>query len=276
LVHADGEIATAQAANALEAGMILSTLSSQLLEDVASSTQSTKWFQLYFQSEQADTLSLVRRAEVAGYQALVVTLDTPIQSISVGAQRLGFTLPDDAQPINLKKHGAASTVVLEADDSIIFQGMMREAPTWSDLTWLQANTSLPIIVKGVVHPKDIDRLLGMHINGLIISNHGGRALDSMPATLDLLPNIRAQVGDDFPLLLDGGVTSGYDVFKAIALGANAVCIGRLQIYALAVNGAQGVAHMLKLMRDELELCMALTGCPTIAEINQDVIYSQGK
>jgi 4-hydroxymandelate oxidase len=153
---------------------------------------------------------------------------------------------------------------------------MREAPTWSDLTWLQANTSLPIIVKGVVHPKDIDRLLDMHINGLIISNHGGRALDSMPATLDLLPNIRAQVGDDFPLLLDGGVTSGYDVFKAIALGANAVCIGRLQIYALAVNGAQGVAHMLKLMRDELELCMALTGCPTIADINQDVIYSQGK
>lgn len=274
LVHPQGEVATAQAADALEAGMIASTLSSVSLEDIANNTQSPKWFQLYFQSRKEDTLNLVKRAEQAGYQAIVVTLDTPIQSISKGAQRLAFQLPAHAQPINLAHQQAPKQVTLDANQSIIFQGMMREAPLLQDIAWLKTQTTLPILIKGAMHPKDIDALLALQIDGIIVSNHGGRALDSTPASLSLLTRIREQVGDDFPLLLDGGVRSGYDVFKAIALGADAVCIGRLQVYALAVCGAKGVAHLLKLLRDELELCMALTGCPTIQDINQDAIFTK--
>jgi 4-hydroxymandelate oxidase len=274
LVHPQGEVATAQAADALEAGMIASTLSSVSLEEIASNTQSTKWFQLYFQSRKEDSLQLVRRAEKAGYQAIVVTLDTPIQSISKGAQKLAFQLPEDVKPINLSSQQPAEKVVLEQNQSVIFQGMMREAPLTDDIQWLKAQTNLPVLIKGVMHPKDIAQLLAINIDGIIVSNHGGRGLDSTPAALNLLPIIRAQVGKDFPLLLDGGVRSGYDVFKAIALGANVVCIGRLQVYALAVCGAKGVAHLLKLLRDELELCMALTGCPTISDINQDAIFNK--
>lgn len=275
LVHSQGEVATAQAANALEAGMIVSALSSVPLEDIAQNTQSTKWFQLYFQSRKEDTLNLVRRAEQAGYQAIVVTLDTPIQSMSKGAQQSGFQLPADAQPANLAHQQPPAQVALEQHQSIIFQGMMREAPLLADIEWLKAQTQLPILVKGVMHPQDIADLLALNIDGMIVSNHGGRALDGTPAALNLLPMMREQVGADFPLLFDGGIRSGSDAFKAIALGANAVCIGRLQVYALAVCGAKGVAHLLKLLRDELELCMALTGCPTIQDINQDIIFAKG-
>lgn len=274
LVHSKGEVATAQAADALEAGMIASTLSSVPLEDIANNTQAAKWFQLYFQSRKEDSLGLIRRAEQAGYQAIVVTLDTPIQTLSKGAQKLGFQLPADAQPINLANQQTSEQVTLKQHQSVIFQGMMREAPLLQDIEWLKTQTKLPILVKGVMHPKDIAQLLALNIDGIIVSNHGGRALDGTPSALSLLPTIRAQVGQDLPLLFDGGVRSGSDVFKAIALGANAVCIGRLQMYALAVCGAKGVAHLLKLLRDELELCMALTGCPTVQAINQDVILSK--
>lgn len=274
LVYPQGEIATAKAADALEAGMIASTLSSVSLEDIASNTQSTKWFQLYFQSRKEDSLQLVRRAEQAGYQAIVVTLDTPIQSISRGAQKLAFQLPEDAKPINLSSQQPIEQVALAENQSVIFQGMMCEAPLIDDIKWLKTQTTLPVLIKGVMHPKDIAALLAINVDGIIVSNHGGRALDSTPAALNLLPTIRAQVGDGFPLLLDGGVRSGCDVFKAIALGANAVCIGRLQVYALAVCGAKGVAHLLKLLRDELEICMALTGCPTISDINQDAVFNK--
>ncbi|MGJ8618909.1 MAG: alpha-hydroxy acid oxidase [Methylophilaceae bacterium] len=276
LVHPEGEIATAQAANALEAGMIASTLSSASLEEIAKNTQAAKWFQLYFQSRKNDTLQLIKRAEQAGYQAIVVTVDAPVQTISKGAQTLGFQLTADAQPINLAKQQPIEQVVLDTHQSVIFQGMMREAPLVADIAWLKSQTKLPVLIKGVMHPQDIAQLLALNIDGIIVSNHGGRALDATPATLCLLPIIRAQVGKDFPLLLDGGIRSGYDVFKAIALGADAICIGRLQVYALAVCGAKGVAHLLKMLRDELELCMALTGCPTISDISQDAIFKKGQ
>lgn len=275
LVHPLGEVATAQAAEALEAGMIASTLSSVTLEDIASNTQSTKWFQLYYQSRREDTLQLVRRAEQAGYQAIVVTLDTAIQSISKRAQQLAFQLPQDAQPINLAQQQPPEKIALAPHQSVIFQGMMQEAPSLADIEWLKVQTTLPVLVKGVAHAQDIAELTALGIDGLIVSNHGGRALDGTPAALNMLPIIRAQVGADFPLLFDSGVRSGSDVFKAIALGADVVCIGRLQMYALAVSGAKGVAHLLKLLRDELEVCMALTGCPTIADINQNSLFQKG-
>ncbi len=274
LVHPMGEIATAQAANAFEAGMIVSTLCSKPFVEVANATDQTKWFQLYFQQTRALTKVPLDKAIQAGFEAIVVTLDTPIQRPSKRAQAANFVLPNHAAPANLAPQPSTRTVGIANDESMIFQGLMNAAPTLADIAWLKDYTDLPIIIKGVLAPDEIDQLLALGVAGLIVSNHGGRALDGTPATLQLLPTIRKQVGDQFPLLFDSGIRSGDDAFKALALGADAVCIGRLQMYALAANGAHGVAHLLKLLRDELELCMALTGCPTISDIDDSRVIQE--
>ncbi|MVF14728.1 alpha-hydroxy-acid oxidizing protein [Ketobacter sp. MCCC 1A13808] len=271
LVHPDGELASARAADALESGMISSTLSSYSLEEIATETSGHKWFQLYFQPGKADTLDLVRRAERSGYDTLVVTLDVPVRSGNRRAQAAGFVMPAHVQAVNLKHHSIPPQVSLNPDQSVIFQGIMSEAPTWSDLQWLIEETTLPVVVKGILNPMDACQAIACGASGVIVSNHGGRALDGVPSTLESLPAIREALGDGVAVLLDGGIRSGSDVFKAIALGADAVLIGRLPIYALAVAGAIGVAHLLRLFRDELELCMALTGCTTLEEINESCL-----
>lgn len=271
LAHPAGEIDTARAARAMDACMVCSTLSSCLLEDVAHAAGTHKWFQLYFQTNRDDTRNLLARAEAAGFGAIVVTLDASIQVPSARALQAGFRMPPDCVAVNLQATNAGETIELAPDDSRIFQGAMRTAPTWSDLTWLMAETSLPVWVKGVLHPDDALALKAAGVAGIVVSNHGGRSLDGAPASLAVLPAIRAAVGDEYPLLLDGGIRSGADIFKALALGANALLVGRLQMYALSVAGALGVAHMIKLLREELEICMAQAGCATLAEINSDTL-----
>jgi isopentenyl diphosphate isomerase/L-lactate dehydrogenase-like FMN-dependent dehydrogenase len=266
LAHPQGEIDTARAAQATDTCMVVSTLSSTAMEDIAGPR---RWFQLYFQPRRDDTLSLVGRAEAAGYQAIVVTLDASIQTASARALRAGFRMPEQCVAANLRGQGAPAPIELGEHDSRIFQGAMRDAPTWEDLAWLMTQTVLPVWVKGVLHPDDAVALRDIGVAGLVVSNHGGRSLDGAPASLDALPAIRAALGDSFPLLFDGGIRSGSDIFKALALGADAVMIGRLQLYALAVAGALGVAHMIKLLREELEVCMALAGCATLGQIGPD-------
>ncbi|MES2039440.1 MAG: alpha-hydroxy acid oxidase [Pseudomonadota bacterium] len=271
LAHPAGEIDTARAAHATDSCMICSTLSSSFLEDVAQAAGPHKWFQLYFQTKRDDTRALLARAEVAGYSAIVLTLDASIQVASARAMEAGFRMPADCVAVNLQTTNAGAPVELAADDSRIFQGLMHAAPTWPDFAWLMAETSLPIWVKGVLHPDDALALKAAGVAGIVVSNHGGRSLDGAPASLSVLPAIRAAVGDDFPLLLDGGIRSGNDIFKALALGADAVLVGRLQMYALSVAGALGVAHMIKLLREELEICMAQAGCATLDDIDSGAL-----
>ncbi|HEY6644304.1 alpha-hydroxy acid oxidase [Povalibacter sp.] len=274
LVHPGAEVETARAAAATDSCIVSSTLSSCTLEEIARAAGSNKWFQLYFQAQRDVTADLLRRAQVAGYGAIVATLDAPIQVPSLRSQRAGFQMPDHCVAANLSEYAPAEPVRPEPGLSRIFQGLMRSAPTWRDVDWLLAQTSLPVWVKGVLHPQDALDLKARGVAGLIVSNHGGRALDGAPASLHALPQIRAAVGDDLPVLFDSGIRSGTDIFKALALGADAVLIGRLQMYALSVAGALGVAHMIKLLREELEICMALAGCTTLADICQATVLPQ--
>lgn len=283
LVHPDGERETARGADALEAGLVTSTLASCPLEDIAALHGGLRWFQLYFQPQRAATLELVRRAEACGYSAIMVTLDASIQATNRRAQRAGFVFPREVAAVNVPPNRPTHTdqppVALTPDQSAIFQGAMKQAPGWQDLEWLLQSTELPVLVKGVMHPDDARRLMALNVSGrrlqgLVVSNHGGRALDGVPSPLRVLADLRLAVGDQVPLLMDGGIRSGYDAFKALALGANAVMIGRPQLYGLAVAGALGVAHILRILRDELELCMALAGCPTLASIGPHCLLSK--
>lgn len=274
LAHPQGEIEVARGAAATDSGFVLSTLAGRTLEDLAVHAGEERWFQLYFQSERRHTLDLVQRAEAAGYRVLVVTLDTAIKLPSLRAQRAGFTMPAAVVAANLANYPEAAGRTIERGQSRVFQGVMAQAPSWADLDWLLAQTRLPVVVKGVLHPQDALQMKKRGVAGLVVSNHGGRSLDGVPASLAVLPAIRAAVGDDYPLLLDSGIRSGGDVFKALALGADAVLIGRLQTYALAVAGALGVAHLLRLLREELEVCMAQAGCATLADIGPAMIFRQ--
>ena len=265
LVHAAGEVDTARAAHAVDSCLIASTLASCTLEEIARAAGPQRWFQLYFQPNREATLDLLRRAEAAGYSAIVVTLDAPIQVASHGALNLQFQMPAECVPANLLAYPAADAP--SHGPSRIFQGVMRAAPTMKDVAWLLRKTTLPVWVKGVLHPDDAVAVQDADAAGIVVSNHGGRGLDGAPASLDCLAAIRAEVGPDYPLLFDGGIGAGADIFKALALGADAVAVGRLQLYALHVAGALGVAHMLRLLLEELEVCMALAGCANIDEID---------
>lgn len=267
LVHPAGETDTARAAHAADSCLIASTLSTCTLEEIARSAGPQRWFQLYLQPTREATADLLRRAQAAGYRAIVITLDAPIQVASLGALSLQFALPPECVAANLQGYVSPSVhAPADAGASRIFQGVMRAAPTRADLAWVIEQSALPVWVKGVLHHDDARALADAGVAGLVVSNHGGRSLDGAPASLDCLAAIRAAAGPGFPLLFDGGIRCGADAFKALALGANAVALGRLQLYALHVAGALGVAHMLKLLLEELEVCMALAGCATIADI----------
>ena len=268
LFHADGEGATALAAAAMAANMVVSTLASTSIEEIAENAGSL-WFQLYWQGDRQQSLALVRRAEAAGYRAIVLTVDAPLAGIRNREQRAGFCLPPGVAAVNVP--GGVGLPVPGPGDNPIFDGVMAAAPRWDDVAWLLGETRLPLLLKGILHPADARQAQALGVHGLVVSNHGGRVLDTVPATLDVLPAIRAAVGPDLPLVLDGGIQRGSDVFKAIALGANAVMVGRAYVHALAVAGALGVAHLLRTLREELEATMALCGCRTLADIGPESV-----
>jgi isopentenyl diphosphate isomerase/L-lactate dehydrogenase-like FMN-dependent dehydrogenase len=246
LAHKNGEIATAQACEATDTLMVASTLSSYTMEDISKNVGSHKWFQLYLQDNFEDTLKLIKRAENSGYKAIVLTVDASVQLPSI-------------------------TETIDEQKSEVFRIFAKNVINKEIIKKIKEFTSLPLLIKGVLNPNDALALKELGVEGLIVSNHGGRTLDGVPASLVMLAKIRQAVGDDFCLLFDSGIRSGDDAFKAIALGANAVLIGRLQVYALCVAGALGVAHMIKLLRQEFELSMALTGANSIEDIKESLL-----
>jgi isopentenyl diphosphate isomerase/L-lactate dehydrogenase-like FMN-dependent dehydrogenase len=270
LAHPKGELETARGALAADTPLMLSTLASYSIEEVAHVSGGEKWFQLYLQPSEAASLDLMRRAKAAGYEKLVVTLDAPISPVSIRAQRAGFDI-QAPRPVNLREYPIPPLASVKPGESRVFQSLMAQAPTWKSVEWLLKHSPLPVWIKGVLHPADAQRLKALGVEGLVVSNHGGRVLDGAPASLTQLPKIREAVGAQFPLLVDSGIRSGSDIFKAIALGADGVLIGRLQVYALAVAGGLGVAHVIKLLREELEMSMALAGCASLDDITQECL-----
>ncbi len=276
LAHPQGELASVLGASAIKVPMVVSTQASVALEDIAQAAQTPLWFQLYLQPLREHTLRLVRRAEAAGYRAIVLTLDAPVNGVRNREQRAGFQLPPGIDAPNLRDLPAPSLPQAHAGESALFgKGMLDTAPTWDDLGWLRASTRLPLIVKGITSPLDAVQAIDHGVDGIVVSNHGGRVLDGQPATIDALPAVAAAVAQRVPLLLDGGIRRGTDILKALALGATAVMIGRPYVYGLAAAGAVGVVHVVHMLRTELEIAMALTGCKTLADITPAVIWQRG-
>lgn len=270
LFHPQGELAVAQACNLTEAVFSVSSLATTPIETLAANTSAPLWFQLYIQPSRAATEQMVRRAEAAGCRALLVTVDAPLGGIRNREQRAGFALPAHLRAENLPDD---TSLPIPPGGSAVFDQAMRHAPAWQDIEWLVALTTLPVFVKGILHPDDAARAVSAGAAGIVVSNHGGRVLDTAPATLHALPAIAARLNGAVPILFDSGVRRGSDAFKAIALGAAAVLVGRPYIHALSVAGALGVAHLLRTLREELEITMALMGCATLADITPDHLWN---
>lgn len=271
LAHPEGELATARGAGAGQALMTLSTLASTTLEDVAHAATGPLWFQLYVQKDKGYTAELVRRAEDAGYKALVITVDTPVDGARYRQQRVDFHLPDGVEMANLR--GLVKGGEKLDTEHGTFQNILPQRLTWQEIEWLQSLTKLPVLIKGVLNAEDAVLARKQGLAGVLVSNHGARNLDTVPATIDALPRITEAVGGELTVLVDGGVRRGTDVLKALALGAQAVLVGRPIFHGLASAGAEGVTRMLAILRRELEMAMALTGRARIADIDRSVLWT---
>jgi 4-hydroxymandelate oxidase len=268
LFHPAGESASAFAAAALGGQFTFSSLASQPFAQIAQAFRDgqaasapqphTPWFQLYWQGSRERSLALLNRALAAGCSAVVFTVDAPVKHLS-------FTLPAGVDAVNLSPPEAAPPT-----SGAVFTHWMQAAPVWADVAWLCAQTTLPVLLKGVLHADDAERAVELGCAGVIVSSHGGRVLQATPPTLHALGRIARRVESRFgltvPVLFDSGVRSGRDAFVALAHGATAVLVGRPAIWGLAADGARGVAQVLRELRDELELTMALCGTPRLRDI----------
>jgi len=274
LAHPDGEIATAKAAATLGTAMVLSTLATKRLEEVATvGKQTPQWFQLYVHRDHALTKALVERAYQAGFQALCLTVDAPVLGRRERDQRNQFTLPPGMELANLAALTDLEIPHKPGESGLFsyFLDQLNPALTWADLDWLQSLSPLPLVVKGILRPDDAIQAVEYGAKAVIVSNHGGRQLDGAIASIDALSEIVAAVGDKADVLVDGGIRRGTDILKAIALGAKAVLLGRPVLWGLAVAGEAGVQHVLELLRDELDLAMALSGCAKLQDIDPTLV-----
>jgi 4-hydroxymandelate oxidase len=273
LAHRDGELAAVRGAGDAGTIFILSTLSNTAVEDVVAAASGPVWFQLYVYRDRGATEALVRRVEAAGCRALVLTVDAPLLGRRERDVRNRFALPPGLGIENLHASGYARLPAASGDSGLAayVAELLDPALTWDAIAWLRSITHLPLLVKGIVRADDAVRAIERGAAGVVVSNHGGRQLDASPATIEVLPRIADAVAGRGELLLDGGVRRGADVLKAIALGARAVLVGRPVLWGLAAAGRAGVGAALATLRRELDLAMALCGCPDIASVTRDLV-----
>jgi isopentenyl diphosphate isomerase/L-lactate dehydrogenase-like FMN-dependent dehydrogenase len=265
-VHPDGELAMARGAAAVGAAMCLSTFATATIEEVAEAAPGApRWFQLYWSSDRGFVRDVVQRAEAGGFGAIVLTVDLPRLGRRERDLRTGFEVPEELPVPAFVALAEASRAVSPEDISWAVDDTL----SWQDLEWLRSVSSLPLLVKGILTAEDAVLAAEAGAAGVVVSNHGGRQLDGVAATLDALPEVVEAVGDRIVVLMDGGIRRGADVIKALALGAEAVLAGRPPLWGLAVGGADGVQHVLELLRDEIELALALCGCTSPAGVTRE-------
>jgi 4-hydroxymandelate oxidase len=271
LAHADGEIATARGAARAATIFTLSTVSTVSLEDVAAASDGAKWFQLYVYKDRGLTQWLVERAERAGYEALVLTVDLPVVGRRLADERHGFHLPPGMTIANLEGRAAMPEDFEGSLLTAYFSAHLDPSVTWKDVAWLRSITHLPVILKGIVRPDDASRAVDEGVEAIVVSNHGGRQLDTAPASIHALAEVAEAVDGRCELLMDGGICCGNDVLTALALGARAVMVGRAVLWGLAVGGEEGVIAVLDLLAGELRRAMVLAGCPDVASASRDLV-----
>jgi 4-hydroxymandelate oxidase len=273
MAHPDGELATARAAGAAGTIMILSSLSNTAVEDVVKAASGPIWFQLYVYKDRKATEAVVARAEAAGCEALVLTVDAPFLGTRERDVRNRFALPSGLSVENMVPSGYGGLARPAADSGLAayVAELLDPSMSWKDLAWLESITKLPILVKGVVRADDARRAVENGASGIVVSNHGGRQLDTSPATADVLGRIADAVAGRCEIYVDGGVRRGTDVIKALALGARAVLIGRPVLWSLAIDGQRGVETVLGMLKKEIDLAMALAGCASVADATRDLL-----
>jgi 4-hydroxymandelate oxidase len=271
LVHNEGELETARGADAAQAIMVVSTMATTSVEEIAAQTKGPLWFQLYVHPDRGFTRNLVKRAEAAGCQALVLTVDTPVVGLRYREMRIKFSLPPGMDRPHLRGLPDVPTGHLPPGKTI-YSALFDSKLTWKDIEWLRSFVRVPVLLKGILNPEDADLAVRSGVDGIIVSNHGARNLDTVPATIDVLPLIVERVKRSVPVLIDGGIRRGTDVLKALALGANAVLIGRPYLYGLGLMGSKGVILVIDILRRELETAMALTGNTSIKTISRSTIF----
>lgn len=299
MMHTAGDVAAAHAAGEAGTGYVLSTISGYRLEDVRAASEGPCWYQLYLVGGRETAEDSIERARKAGYSALVITIDTPVagnrerdprngmKELLSGSlwQKMMFSPQVLARPRWLA--GFLRGGGMPRLENIVLQGrgpmplvdvtaaLSLSVVTWNDLRWIREHWAGPIVVKGVLTADDARRSIDAGAAAIVVSNHGGRQLDSVSATLRVLPEIAATVGDQLEVLMDGGVRRGSDIVKAMCLGARAVLIGRAYAYGLAAAGEAGVARALQILREDVDRTLRLVGCASVSELNRSYVKIPG-
>ena len=276
LCHEDAEVATARATAGAGTIFVASTVSNRSLEAIAEACAGPRWFQLYVYRDKAITRDLVQRAVAAGYSALCLTVDTPLAGPRERDRRNRLRMPAHLGLENFPAtHAERHTAGSEAESALAryIADMWDANLTWTDVDWLRSLSNLPVIIKGVLAPDDARLAIEHGAAAIIVSNHGGRQLDGVPAPISVLLPVMDAVAGRVEVLLDGGVRRGTDVLKALALGARAVLVGRPVLWGLTLDGESGVAAVLEHLRGEIDLAMALAGCRSVNDIGRELVVS---
>ncbi len=273
MAHPDGELAVARASSSSNSIMICSSLSNHPIENITATAKGNVWFQLCVYKDKEATLALIDRAKNAQCKAIVITVDAPFLGCREKDVRNQFQLPKHLPMSNLHALGHSQLPNKRGHFGLAdyFEILIDKSLTWRDIKWLKEHVDMPIYLKGILHPKDALLAVEYGVDGIIVSNHGGRQLDGSIASIDALPAISKVINKQIPIIMDGGIRRGGDILKALALGAKCVAIGRPIIWGLSHSGQSGVEDIFRILQSELALAMALAGCADIADITNELI-----